>query len=452
MVFIGSVFEVQMAHNLIEEAISSRRQGLREKAIELLENYCLENPGDLDMATTLRVWKKEVAAENWTMSRRDSHRSSCDQAFGRWSRLVDQWSYEFASPFTRKFLPDISSPIIANDMAIVPDSTLQSFIGLKVNNGHPLPSPKILGGRLSYASTPVYVNPYLIFALNGALYQICFGKDELSTNLLVSDPRIQLIDYCAPMVAGEIAVFGLVGWILLYKPGSGEARFLPYKLTGKDDSLLSPIQRKREAVFLSRYGQILRVAFNENELEEAELSIERIGGQPDGTLYSPPCLLQDRIYFESLSPTGLRSIGEYNLSEDRTFRMEGLEEGICSPNDTHLYFPPIAFQEGVIVSSDIESKLYYVQGSYPMRVIPINIELRKGNLRVHQTSHIFAFVLGGRLIGKIPKGFFCLDLLNPKEGVIEIFRPETEVIAQPINYNQRVFFITRVGVRCYTVK
>lgn len=437
-----------MSSNLIKEAISLRKQGLCQRAVKVLEDYCLENPGDLDMATTLKVWKKEVASENWRMSRRDSGRSSCDRVFGRWSRLREVWSYEFHLPFIHESLPDIPSAIIANDMAIVPDSTLQSFVGVRVNDGQAFPSPKILGGSLSYASTPVYIHPFPVFALNGALYQISFGKDKLSLNILISDPKIQLINYCTPMAAGEIAVFGLKEWILLYKPKSGKTKFVPYRLAREDDNLLSPIQWKEEAVFLSRFGEIVRIGFNEAELERAKL-LEDIGGQLDGNIYSPPCLLQDKIYFESLSSGGLRSLCEHNLRQDVSLRMAALEEGVCSPNDTHLHFSPIAFQNGVIVSSDLESKLFYIQASYPMKVIPINIELQKGNLRVYQTSHIFACILGNSLVGRVRKGFFCLDLLNPQEGMIEIFRPETEIIAQPINYSHLIFFITRTGVKCY---
>ncbi|MEW5768703.1 MAG: hypothetical protein AB1797_14020 [bacterium] len=441
-----------MADNLIKEAVSLRRQGLREKALKLLEDYCLENPGDLDMTTTLKVWKKEVVTESWAMSRRDPNRSSCDRDLGEWSRLIGLWSYEFSSLFIQKFLPNIPSPIIANDMVIVPNSNLQSFIGFGVNDGCPLPSTKVLGGRLSYASTPVYIKPFLIFTLNGVLYHISFGKDKLSLNQFISDQRIQLISYCAPMANEEIAVFGFADWILLYKPHTGEARFIPYKLTREDDRLLSPIQWEDEVVFLSRFGQLLRVVFPEDDLDNAKLSMEEINGRIKDMVYSAPCLVKGRLYFESVNSKSSRNICEYSLSRNGSFRTEVLEEGVCSPKDTHLYFSPIAFQEGVIVSSDIESKLYYIQGGYPMRVIPINIELARGSLRVHQTSHIFAFALDNYLIGKVPKGFFCLNLLHSNEGMIEIFRPATDIIAQPISYSHRVFFITKASVKCYATK
>lgn len=441
-----------MADDLIREATLLRKQGLREKAIKLLENYCLENQGDLDMATTLRVWKKEIRTENWSMSRRNSHRSSNEDAVGKWSRFIDLWSYSFPSPFIQKFLPDIPSPIMANDMVIVPDSTLQSFVGIRINDGLPLASPNILGGRLSYASTPVYVNPFLIFALSGALYQISFDKEKLSSTLLVSDPKIELVDYCAPMMTGEVAVFGFRRHILLYEPKSKEAKFIPYKLAGKDDRLLSPVQWKKEAIFLSRSGQILRVVFNDDELEKANLSVEEMRKELNGTICSAPCLLKDKIYFESLSLEGLsRKVCEYSLLEKGALRIEGLEEGVCSPENTRLYFPSIVFQDGVIVSSDLGSRLYYVQGGYPMKIVPIDIKIQKGNLGVYQISHIFAFILGNRLIGKIPKGFFSVDLLHPEKGTIDIFRPETEIIAQPISSGHQVFFMTKTGVRCYTV-
>lgn len=440
-----------MKDNLIEEAILLRSQGLREKAIRSLEDYCLKNPGDLDMAVTLKVWKKEISQEGWAMARRNAARSSCDERFGEWSRLLELWGYEFPIPFPQETLPDIPSPIVANDMVIVPDPSLQSFLGLRVSDGHSLPSRKVLGGKLSYASTPVYLPPFLLFASNGSLWQISFSKDEISSSPIMKDSRIQILRYCTPMSIGEVAIFGLREWILLYRPQTNEARFIPYKLSRKDDVISTPLQWNGEAVFVSRYGEILRVSFREDELEGAELSIRKIEEVTDAVC-SPPCLCGNSLYFESLNPDGLRSICEYSLSGDGELKMEGIEEGVCSPEDTHLHFPPIVFQDGVIVSSDIEPRLYYAQGGYPMRVLPINIEIHKGSLRIHQISHIFAFILGSRLVGKTPKGFFYLNLLDPGEGGIEIFRPPTEMIAQPINYGHRLFFMTMMGVKCYLVK
>lgn len=386
------------------------------------------------------------------MSRRDSHRSSTEEISKKWSRLADLWSYKFSSGFTQEFLPDIPSPIMANDMVIVPDPGLQSFIGIGTNDGHGLGSPKILGGRLSYASTPVYVNPFLIFALNGALYQICFDEDGLSSNLILSDSRIQLVDYCAPVATEEVTIFGLRKWILIYKPKTGEAEFIPYKFRRKDDHLLSPVQWEKEAVFLSRFGQILRAAFDENKPDKDNLSIEEIG-ELGGNICSTPCLLEDRIYFEVLALKGLRrSICEYSLSGNGPLGIEGLEEGICSPMDTRLYFPFLVFQRGIILSSDLGPRLYYVQGGDPIKVTPIDIKIKKDNLKIYQISHIFASILGSRLIGKIPKGFFSVDLLHPEEGTIDIFRPETELIGQPINSGCRLFFMTRTGVRCYAAR
>jgi len=435
--------------DVIKEVISKRRQGLRQEAIKFLEDYCLENPGDLDMVTTLKVWKKELVTENWTMSRRDSNRSSCEEDFGPWSKLINLWSYKFPAPFTQKSLPDIPSPIIANDMVIVPNSTLQSFVGLRISDGHCFLSPEILGGRLSYASTPLYLNPFLIFALNGGLYQISFGQDKLSLSSSVSDRRIELISYCAPMIIKETAVFGFRGWIFLYKPKTGEIKFIPYKLKKENDTLLSPVGWEEEMVFLSRFGQLCRLRID--EFEQAALSIEDID-RLDGSVCSAPSLVKDRLYFESLGPEGVRNICEYSLSGEGGLRMEGLEEGLCSQEDTHLYFPPIVFQDGVIVSSDIGPCLYYVQGGYSLRITPIDIRVQEGNLRVYQTSHIFAFVLGNNLISKFPKGFFSVNLANPEQGTIDIFRPPTEIIAQLISYSRRVFFMTKVGVKCYVVR
>ena len=435
--------------DLIKEVISKRRQGLRQEAIRLLGDYCFENPGDLDMVTTLKVWEKELLTENWTMARRDSNRSSCEEDFGPWSKLINLWSYEFPSPFTVESLPDIPSPIIANDMVIVPDSTLQSFVGLRISDGHCFLSPNILGGRLSYASTPLYINPFLIFALNGGIYQISFGQDKLQLSSSVSDQRIELISYCAPMTIKETAVFGLRGWILLYRPKTGQAKFIPCELKKENDTLLSPVGWEGEAVFLSRFGQLCRLRID--EFEQAALLIEDIE-QLDDSICSAPSLVKDRLYFESLSPEGLRSMCEYSLSGEGGLRMEGLEEGLRSQEDTHLYFPPIVFQDGVIVSSDIASCLYYVQGGYSLRITPIDVKVREGNLRVYQVSHIFASGLGKNLIGKFPKGFFSVNLGNPEQGTIDIFRPPTEIVAQPISYSRRVFFMTKVGVKCYAVR
>ncbi|HAV43465.1 TPA: hypothetical protein DCX15_05565, partial [bacterium] len=395
---------------------------------------------------TLKVWKRELREESWTMARRNAQRSSADPEYGDWYRIIEVWNYRFHSPLSQEVLPGIPSPIIAKDMVIVPDPSNRSFLGVKVGDGEVLTSSNILSTRLSYASTPVYINPFLLFASNGAIYQFFFREKDISLKSVLSDPKILPIDYTAPVSAYGKAFFILRECALLYQPDTGEHWFIPIRLTQSEDFLRSPVLWKEELILLSRYGEILALPFkNKNQY-----SLKRISKPLSGTICSSPCLVGETLYFEFLNEEGLRGIYAYNLRSKNLERI-GVEEGVCSPDDNHLNFSPAAFQDGVLISSDITPRLFYVSGGPPIRVTPIDLEIQTGRLQVHQTSHIFFCILGNRLVGRTPGGFFHLDLLNPKEGAIEVFRPRSEIVGQPLNYGQRLFFITQEGVRCYAI-
>lgn len=429
----------------IESAITLRRDGLKERAIKELEEYCILNPCDLDMLTTLRVWKRELREESWTMARRNAYRSSYDSGFIDWSHINEVWAHHFRSSIAQEFLPDIPSPIIAWDMLIIPSPSMDSFLGYLTSDGKEIGSNSILGVRLSYASTPVYINPFLIFATDGAIYGLTLNGDRILSRQVLVDPRIQPMRFNPPIAVRDKAFFTFKDWILIYTPSTDSYRFIPIKLPRSDDLLRSPVLHIDELIFLSRFGEILYLELESCKIHSLRKRTRKLISE---SIYSPPCLVDSRLYFEFLNMNGLRGIYIYNLAKDEII-MHPIEEEVCSPNDTHLDFPPIGFKEGVLISSDISPRLYYV---LPTKVVPIDVRIQTGRLRLHKISHIFSCTLGNRLVGKAPGGFFHLDLLNPTDGTIDIFRPATEVISQPLNYGNRLFFVNKDGARCLSIR
>jgi hypothetical protein len=425
---------------MIEEAISARKDGMLQRAVELLEEYCNEWPSDAGALVTLSAWKKELTESCWCMSRRDKESSSANMGFGRWSKVSEIWSHRFSSEIASEILPDVPSPVVVSDLIIVPNPSMEGFLVLNVSDGKKVGSVSIPGAKLSSSSTPVSVDSSIFFATDGSIWQTTLSSANISADPVLSDSRIKPVSHSAPSVDSGIAIFVFYEWILLYEYKNRVEHFLPFSLSKSDDLLAKPVIGE-EVVFVSRCGEILLL--ERDRLVKLE--------EPKDGICSPPCLVDGSVYFERLNGTE-RAICSFDIRERRSVT-KVIEEGFCSPEDKHLNFSPIAFNRGVLISSDVEPRFYYAERrGDEMSISSFDLNISAGYITLHQTSHILSSILGERLVGKVRRGFFHINLFSLEDGRIELFRPQTEMVAQPVSYGERLIFLVKDGVRCYAVR
>jgi|GEM_PF-6420472 len=415
--------------DIIKSALSLRKNGLFTSAFNML-NTCEK---DRDIKATLNVWKRELLSYSWNMARKDKERTSSNPQFGELTGITEVWKTRINFKIPPGRLPNIPSPIMADDVLITPDASLNSFIGVMTNNGEIIRGELFLPELLSYASTPVYLSPFILFAINGSIFKLSISNTIL-INSIFNDIRIKPVDWSCPLVFSDKAIFAFSDTILIY---GDYPEFIETKLKKDDDFLRSPVVFNQTPIFLSKYGEIQAIKQGRMEILKEPF---------DDIICGSPCLFKNKLYFEGVSlSTSTRNIFAYDVLKNELI-METLPDEICLSSHIHLNFPPLVFKDGIIISSDIGSRLYYITASEKMVILPVEIRL-KG---VHQFSSIFSSILGNFIISKSSNGFFYFNIASSYSRV-EVFRDKTDIIAQPILRGDRVFFLTTDGIRGFRV-
>ncbi|HAW50599.1 TPA: hypothetical protein DCX16_06595 [bacterium] len=423
---------------LVKEALDLRKVGLYDQAVDTLGEYCSKNPDDLDMKTTLNAWKREIFSYSWAMSRKDKNRSSSDANFGKWSHVKELFNYK-SGKIVPSFLPNIPSMISAGDILIAPHPSMNSFIGVWQNDGTMIKGDFILPDRLSYASSPIYIDPFVFFAVNGCIFRLTITS-SLLINPVLEDRMIELIDYCSPVAYENLVIFGFKRTILIYCL-DGKYTFIDLELSKDDDFLRSSVIFEKKPVFLSGYGEIIMVD---------DGKIKRLNEPFSDCLCSAPVLFSERLYFEVVSFDGKRMVASYDILKN-SLVMDEIKDEVCSQDHIHLNFPPVVFKDGIIISGDIGPQLYYIKESGDkLSILPIELDIKTGQYTLHQFSHILSTILGEKLVGKCPGGFFFFDI-STRDGKIEIFKHKTDVVSQPLIRGDRIFFLTLDGIVGYKV-
>jgi hypothetical protein len=156
-----------------ELACKFKEEGSLENAVEVLEQKC-KLSGDRGDKTALKFWIAELDKAGWFMARKDSQHTSrsiinIDQPLN----FQHLWSYSYShGPIAIRETLNLPSPVIARDMLITFDESLQGFIGLDVKSGAMQWESGIVANRLDYSMTPVYCRPYLFFTVPGSIRKL----------------------------------------------------------------------------------------------------------------------------------------------------------------------------------------------------------------------------------------------------------------------------------------
>jgi tetratricopeptide (TPR) repeat protein len=404
----------------------------------------------------LETWERDLppsrasaVSDEWFMARKDCHRSSCvsHTGFNEPPTFRPGWRYRYKEPIDQGFLPDIPCPVVAGDMLVVADSSMRSFVGINLETGESVWKSGIVTNRLTYASTPVYASQSLLFAGANSIRRISLNTQRSSVESVSGDETVAVVPYCAPLGYDDcsVVVFGLKEHVFVYDYQESEPQLAPVE-GGQD--LRSPVVCAGQFVLLSRDGGI-------HTLLPGGIP-ERLTGSaasPYEGIYSTPCVVGSNVYFEMLDSQGRRRVCAYNVQK-QSWASTVIEGEICSPDHAHLDFSPLVYRDGVVVASDVDPRVYRawrVGDSGMLEVVPLDIAIASGPLRVVRLSHVFSTVIDSYLLSNTQRGFFYASLEGGGGGV-EVIDPPSEPISQPVVYRNKVFFLRQDGVRCYLIE
>lgn len=380
----------------------------------------------------------------WTMARKDCYRSSCvskNKSHGQMN-ISHKDSYSFDSPITQRYLPDIPSPIIAEDIIILPDESLKSFKGLKISG---LKDTFWKSGlqvhRLTYSSTPIYVHPYLFFPVENSIKRVKIIDTKATLETISTKHKLKLHPYCSPITYLNIVIFPFRDHVYCYDIDEEKGEYISLDLSDQQDTLRSPVIFNGELIFTSQKGEILKLdILTQSIIKEDSISVNGI--------YSAPCVLGENLYFEFFDETSKkRNIAAY-APADGSFVMETLSNEACSKEDIHYNFSPIVFHDSVLIASD-ESAVYYQirRLGETLEVIPLELNIQAGHQKIVRVSHEFSTVYGSYLISKCDGGFFYVDLDNLTFNKIENL--VSNMIAQPVIHKSKVYFLCQKGLEVF---
>lgn len=426
------------------------RQAIWEltKAIDLETNQECRRKLKKELDNLRKRLPQESFNTDWFMARKDPSRSSWVRRdkFDKPLRFTQEWWSPFEESIQQNLLPDIPCPIIIRDKVIVPTPSMRSFIGISIDSGEVVWESGIVSKRLSYASTPVCIWSSLIFVTEQTVKYISTETQPIQVKTILGDKRIEVIPYCAPLGYYDVVIFGFKEYILVYNQEAEESYFVSLDLEESQDFVRTPVAWNDRVIFLSKNGEILILPIGGKSVKKIKIHEKGI--------YSAPCVFEDDIYFEMVDPQSIRKICCYSLKEER-FVSANLEGEVCSPDHNHLNFSPILCDDSVLLTSDVYPRLYRIkQTDGILEVIPLDIDIQTERFRVTNIPHIFSVAVDSYLLSRTQDGFFYANVrLEDKKnkGDLEIFQPESQIISQPIIYEDRVFFLCREGLQCYRI-
>lgn len=377
----------------------------------------------------------------WSIARRDIARSS-HVSIGHNLRisLEKSWSYSFETPIRIRKTYNIPSPIIAGDFLIIPDPNMERLLALSLSDGKKQWQTERIATNLTYASSPVLASSCIIFATLGSIKQIDLNAESPTPHDTWVDKRIKMAEVLStPLAYKEWIIFPFEDNVLVY---DSQIEF-GYFIDAQGVELpRSAVVFEDKVMILSKYGQVfhLKPSLILQEIERKDLLAKAI--------CSAPCVSGNLIYFEVFQKRK-RKICTYNIV-DGNLTVGDISGESCAKDHLHFNFPPLAYNNGVIVTSDISSKLYYARCvGDNMDIMPIDIDISVGPKKVVTADHIFSVIIGTYFISKTEDGFFYINLEDMSDKGMEFFG--SEVVAQPIADQNRIFFLCRNGVRCYTL-
>lgn len=386
--------------------------------------------------------------ETW-MARKNNNRSSCNTLNKPINALKKKWFYPYRNVIKREVLPDIPPPVIAGDIMIVPNPNdlgrIKSFIGIKMNSGEDLLWSWDVGHDLVYSSTPVPVKGSLYIPSHGYLKKRSISATDAQSNIMNAEKKINPHEYCALLPFNNdsscIAIAS-TQVLSIYNLFNEQNVIVDIPLFIKEDQVTGVVWNGENVIILSKKGEILSLE-SDNKIQ----SLARIKG--DVKICSPPCSVDKDIYFEFMYENDkIKRVGVFIQDKRKIIETELEDESDCNPKHSHWKFPPIVFKNGILLASDVYSRVYIAKrdGNH-LITVPINLNISEGIVNISQE---FSAMIGSYLVSSAGKTFFYVNIDNPEDkGMMNTNSP---VIAQPaISQNGLIFILCVNGLHCYEV-
>jgi tetratricopeptide (TPR) repeat protein len=390
------------------------------------------------------ILNQAESSPQWAMAKKDCCRSSSvkiDKA-NKMIGISHQISSPFTQPINQTLLPDIPSPIAAGDMIVFPDSSLTSF---KAVNAATIDETAwksvLLADRLAYASTPVYVPPYLFFSIGNSLRRLDLRSPQPCLEPLAANFKWHTVPYCAPAAFLGNVIFTFNEGIYCYDAEEERGNFIPLNISEPGDVLRSPVICDGELILLSKKGNIFILDLLAGSvIKQDKIQIKGV--------YSAPCVLNDNVYFEIFSEENHKRNAAAYCAKDGSLIIKEFENEVCSNEDLHFNFSPLVFQNNVLVASDIYPIFYHVRRiGDTIEIVPLELDIQVGNQKIVRVSHEFSTVIGSYIISKCEGGFFYVNLDNPSHNRIENLM--SEMAAQPIVDRRKIYILCQGGIEIF---
>jgi hypothetical protein len=423
-----------------------KKNGFIENSVDMIDRLSRAT-SEAGIQIVLNIRCKELESEAWPMARKDAKHTSCSLRFGdsRSLRFKTLWSYSFPhGPIPIEGILDIPASIIANDHFVAPTGNLQGFIGLELTTGRILWESGPLASKLDFSMSPAYIKPHIYFFSEGVCKRI--QMSESTAEVIQISSAMRLLSYSAPITWRNSLVAAFIDHLFIYNPGLESGTLYPLNLR-EGEFLRMPTVSAGNLYLFTNKGRIYILPSSE---ENQEIVLIKEFPWSDA-INSTPCVLDEKLYFESVNTEGRRRLCCYLPLDDRLFFHE-LRDEFCRTDHSHLDYPAVACKDGVLFTSDTHRRLYKVmQTGELLEAVPINTYSPSENGGLTFISQFFSTTFGSFFISKSHGGFVAISLING-DARTEFFSPHRwEMISQPVFYGSKALFFCREGIKCYEV-
>lgn len=347
----------------------------------------------------------------------------------RINNLTPEWTYPLDQP--ERILPP---PVIVGDLLVVPDTRQGSLLALKITTGEK-------AWELKDAFYPE--RPFKIYFSYPYIYIFSFGrveiiKPDLSREVIYSDNSFIPLEFSCPVTIKTMIFFPYENCLLVLSKLEDRRCFLLQVELAEGDYFHSPVELKEEILVGSKKGKLFKLYLKNGSF------FKGCGSVADGEVAGQLLARQDTLCFESFNE-GRRLVNFWKSENEN--RVIEISDSLCSPQDEHFNYVPISYQDGLLLIDDTSPYLYYIHPERHLVPKRIHLEVGIGPVRLQQISPTLSFFQEPYFISSIPGGFFCYNLENSQEPIVE-FLPG-EMITRPVYFNNRLILTTEREIKCY---
>ena len=294
---------------------------------------------------------------------------SIDEGFGSWVASIPEIE-------SGANLPGL---LAIDGLIVVPNPRERKLDAYTIVNDSNQQNPNLrwsisYNSELTYGSTPIYHGLHLYSVVAGGIQKtsVIDGKTELINNINGIDAnQIELIPGCAPLkceVNGKpTMVIGLNRGMLLFNFANDTGKYIQHNFFEATNAPMSPTLCGQCIVFTSKRGGVFALNIGTESFKIRDLSRERMS-------FSAPVSINDLVYFEALSDSGMRSLAHFNPNSGQLCKVVGMdsEPKQSFENRRALFIhPPLTNGKWSFLSDRYGRSVYTYDGdkgtSLPMR-------------------------------------------------------------------------------------